>query len=236
MARPGCDAAEGPGARPTATTRRRGIGGRARTRECGLGAAATDRGRQPRKTPVLASRRPGTVGGQADSPGRPIRSRRPTRLVAGRSSGSRFQRTRRADARPAATSRRAFPSRAHLARVASCGGRHRLQRRVRGRFSRPSLRPGRTRNTCNAANHSGPDAAESRRKDADRGFPHTPLRPRAPTRGPCPGRHEPPVMTQRADHPRGRPGHDANPDGCPASCGLSGVDSDVAGRPCRRCG
>jgi len=36
-------------------------------------------------------------------------------------------------------SRRAFPSSLRTRRVASCGGRHRSQRRVRGRLSRPSL-------------------------------------------------------------------------------------------------
>ena len=35
--------------------------------------------------------------------------------------------------------RRAFPSRPRVETVACCGGRRRLQRRVRGRFSRPSL-------------------------------------------------------------------------------------------------
>ncbi len=36
------------------------------------------------------------------------------------------------------SSRRAFPSRLRIETVACCGGRHRLQRRVRGRLSRPS--------------------------------------------------------------------------------------------------
>ena len=37
------------------------------------------------------------------------------------------------------TFRRTFPSGIHSPTVAYCGGRHRSQRRVRGRFSRPSL-------------------------------------------------------------------------------------------------
>ena len=37
------------------------------------------------------------------------------------------------------TFHRPFPSPLRTGTVASCGGRHRLQRRVRGRFSRPSL-------------------------------------------------------------------------------------------------
>jgi len=40
---------------------------------------------------------------------------------------------------PGSSSRRAFPSPSHMGTVASCGGRRRSQRRVRGRFPRPSL-------------------------------------------------------------------------------------------------
>jgi hypothetical protein len=118
---------------------------------------------------------------RAEVPGRSMasidRSRRPrraregrTRLVAGRSSGSRFHPAPIRAARPVTGQRPEQPSHLELdaenlpprlpastTRLGSglCGGRRRSQRRVRGRFSRPSLfRPGSGRDTCNEKNHT----------------------------------------------------------------------------------
>jgi len=75
-----------------------------------------------------------------NSPGEPIDSRRSTRLVAGRSSGFRLARPQ---TQRIASGILILPPRlpAWMTHPGSglCGGRRRSQRRVRGRFSRPSL-------------------------------------------------------------------------------------------------
>ncbi len=104
-----------------------------------------------KKSPAFANQRPGQT--YTSGPvGRLIREGH-IRLVAGRSSGFRISRRNRWMAIPhASASRRAFPHRQHIDTVAKSDGRNRLQRRVRGRLSRPSLGyPNNGKRTCNAA-------------------------------------------------------------------------------------
>ena len=121
-----------------------GIGGEGRAGECRVGRASGSRvGHAAHEKPRnLRWPRPRGIVRQKTRSGQPMTRGGSTRLVAGRSSGSRVILPPRL---PIPTTRRDSGL--------TCGGRRRLQRRVRGRLSRPSLLA--LAGTCNEKNFSG---------------------------------------------------------------------------------